>query len=735
MKIGTVSTYAKKTLLLLVLLGFCARSYAATAGSITLSGTEQFNSSNSMWDSGNVTVSINGYVKTVPYGQFSTPDSIASAIAALFTSDCNGPANARSAPGGVIYVQMRDGATLSELTANTYSSVSFAAAVNSSLIQTTTTATIASTQLLLGQTTTVNVQVSCDSACGSVDYRIDGGEWGTVALDANGQFSATTSSGWAPGLHNVVIRYQGSGTYAVSTSNPVSFMISSSSTSQPPTSLYSYNITTYQANGNVSAYTDSVNGTWSNIQYDGVNRLAAATQAVNGNTQYMCWGYDSFGNRTAQMVSGSQCSAPVPTATYNANNQDTALQYDESGDVINDGQHQYLYDAEGRVCAVQYQVLTGGPVSMMGYLYDAEGRRVAKGTISSFSCDMTPNPNTGLPNNGFTETAGYVLGPGGEQLTEVDGGGTPQHTNVFAAGSLIATYDPDGLHFHLNDWLGTRRVDTDYLGNAQSTYHSLPYGEMVPSTQSISTTEHFFTGKERDAESGNDYFGARYYSSAMGRFLSPDWSVKTEPVPYAKLDNPQSLNLYSYVGNDPLVAVDPDGHLPKWLTNLNWSSGGMSLEDLLLYIGIGPRGRNAQQQKQNALDKVAVKAETSALEKTIASQKDGHVNEYGGRLLRRNSDGQYSYTKPIKGGEGEVDLSGVRVPKGYTAVGTYHTHPGFPGDIPGPSPHDVNILRNSSTVGYVTDPVTRTVFRYTGQDHFIPQDDFKNYGVPVGTIP
>ena len=68
------------------------------------------------------------------------------------------------------------------------------------------------------------------------------------------------------------------------------------------------------------------------------------------------------------------------------------------------------------------------------------------------------------------------------------------------------------------------------------------------------------TGRERDAESGNDYFGARYYSSALGRFMSPDWTAKVEPVPYAKLDDPQSLNLYAYVRNNPVLGVDADGH-------------------------------------------------------------------------------------------------------------------------------------------------------------------------------
>jgi len=60
------------------------------------------------------------------------------------------------------------------------------------------------------------------------------------------------------------------------------------------------------------------------------------------------------------------------------------------------------------------------------------------------------------------------------------------------------------------------------------------------------------TGKERDAESGNDYFDARYYSSSMGRFMSPD------PLG-GHLEDPQSLNKYSYVANNPLIRTDPTG--------------------------------------------------------------------------------------------------------------------------------------------------------------------------------
>src|SRR5271170_406064 len=74
-------------------------------------------------------------------------------------------------------------------------------------------------------------------------------------------------------------------------------------------------------------------------------------------------------------------------------------------------------------------------------------------------------------------------------------------------------------------------------------------------TQPAFSQSHY-TGKERDNESGLDYFGARYYASSMGRWMSPDWADKPEAVPYSSLDNPQTLNLYGYVNNNPLSKAD-----------------------------------------------------------------------------------------------------------------------------------------------------------------------------------
>jgi RHS repeat-associated protein len=360
----------------------------------------------------------------------------------------------------------------------------------------------------------------------------------------------------------------------------------------------------YDPVGNVVNYSDinssggSVMGTWG-YSYDSLNRLTSGQNAATTSTsqqyagQNLCWVYDSFGNRTVQSQQSGTCpasSSSTPMWVYNANNQVSGVippggsqaspspyTYDQAGDVTQDYTtgNQYLYDAEGRICASQSRSGVGGWI-MSGYVYDADGTRVAKGTITSWSCDPSVN---GLATAG-NETD-YVLGPGGEQVTELaqDANGSMnwQRTYVDAAGALIATYGPVPNpaynpsnpsaapqtvylpSFRFTDWLGTMRATTDSYGVAQGTCAGLPFGDSQACSGNI-PDPHYLTGKERDAESGNDYFGARYYASTMGRFLSPDWSAKVEPVPYSKVDNPQTLNLYAYVLNNPLTRFDPDGH-------------------------------------------------------------------------------------------------------------------------------------------------------------------------------
>jgi RHS repeat-associated protein len=168
---------------------------------------------------------------------------------------------------------------------------------------------------------------------------------------------------------------------------------------------------------------------------------------------------------------------------------------------------------------------------------------------------------SGSPQSGFQTTSDYILGPAGEQAAEMamDANQTLTwlHTNVYAAGALIATYDATGkgLHFYFNDPLGTRRAQTDAAGVLEQTCASLPFGDALSCTGSTTTpTEHHFTGKERDTESGNDYFGARYFASSMGRFMSPDPKMAS-----GHAVNPQTWNRYNYSLDNPLKFIDPDG--------------------------------------------------------------------------------------------------------------------------------------------------------------------------------
>lgn len=122
-------------------------------------------------------------------------------------------------------------------------------------------------------------------------------------------------------------------------------------------------------------------------------------------------------------------------------------------------------------------------------------------------------------------------------------------------------------YFVQTDQLGSTRLMTNLSGGVYDSMDYLPFGEQIlGDTGSI----HKFTGKERDGESGLDNFGARYYTSGLGRFMTPDWAARPTAVPYAVFGDPQSLNLYTYVRNDPITLADADGHAEDVVAPLTW---------------------------------------------------------------------------------------------------------------------------------------------------------------------
>jgi RHS repeat-associated protein len=275
----------------------------------------------------------------------------------------------------------------------------------------------------------------------------------------------------------------------------------------------------YDGAGNVQSVADSQVGTWSYTP-DALNRLVTATSSAGtyaGLT--LTEAYDAFGNRKSQTASGTYGGTvpqPTPVTFSGNNNRVDQWTYDPAGEVINDGTNMYEYGAEGHQTGT-LNSLTG----LTGYVYDAEGRRVEKIVVNGFA---GPNPTTTVENE-------YLLGLNGEQVSVLDGSGNWKWTNVYAGGKQLATYDSAGTHFALTDWLGTKRVELNVTGastvSSGEQCLSLPYGDGLDCTGTDVNQLHY-TGKQHDTESNNDYFLARYYNNATGRFLSPAWAAKEQ---------------------------------------------------------------------------------------------------------------------------------------------------------------------------------------------------------------
>jgi RHS repeat-associated protein len=303
-------------------------------------------------------------------------------------------------------------------------------------------------------------------------------------------------------------------------------------------------------NGNLQSYDEYMGGPGytqpghygQTFAYDGVNRLISAAEGSNWSRTF---DYDPWGNLAE---AGNGILLNVNTATslsqYNANNQrsDVGQGYDAAGNQTSmNPQITLAYDAENRQTAA----------SGYTYAYDGDGRRVMK--------------------TGGGVTTVFVYDAMGELAAEYS-----DATNTSPCLTCYLSYDH----------LGTTRLVTNVSGQVVSRHDYLPFGEEIPSGvggrdgtwgSGADGVNQKFIGKERDSESGLDYFGARYYGSALGR-----WTIPDEAFADQHPEDPQSWNLYGYVRNNPLRRVDVDGRGAQeiaqgiWQGTKNAFNGAMS---------------------------------------------------------------------------------------------------------------------------------------------------------------
>jgi RHS repeat-associated protein len=261
--------------------------------------------------------------------------------------------------------------------------------------------------------------------------------------------------------------------------------------------------------------------------------------AVSQGCKGLSWTNDAWGNRSDQTVTAGTCNTFHQAMDANNRLLGSPYQYDAAGNMTHDASHSYTYDAENHLT----QVDAGATAS---YIYDPSGNRVRKNSGGSWT-------------EYFYDTAGSVT-------AEHNSAGWPVEY-VYVGGQLVAQYRDSTTYSTFRDHLGSTRLITKLDKSVYDSLDFLPFGEQIIGDTG---TTHKFTGKERDSESGLDNFGARFDSSAIGRFMTPDWSSTPAAVPFADPANPQSLNLYSYVVNNPLNRTDPLGH--NWFCTVGGSN-------------------------------------------------------------------------------------------------------------------------------------------------------------------
>ena len=282
-------------------------------------------------------------------------------------------------------------------------------------------------------------------------------------------------------------------------------------------------------------------------QYDSLNQLsevwtgadAADPEDLTDYEQHQAYDLDPLGNRLTLDADGAQTEYQPsngqrlsnPMNRYEAVNG-AELSYDDIGNLLSEGTSSYGYDVLNR------QISLTTLDSSAEYVYDALGRRVAKIV------------------DGVTTY--YLYNAGYQVIEERDAADALQARYSYGSGiDEPLTMERGGsVYFYHRDGLGSVTELSDDSGNLVERYEYDVYGAPTifdsndtEQTESAIGNPYLFTGRRFDPESGNYYYRARIYSPELGRFL------QTDPLGYV-----DGLNLYAYVGNNPVSWIDPLGY-------------------------------------------------------------------------------------------------------------------------------------------------------------------------------
>ena len=289
-------------------------------------------------------------------------------------------------------------------------------------------------------------------------------------------------------------------------------------------------------NGEIAGITDSVDsGRTATYTYDSLFRLTAA--GTSGSSNYPAWGlswtYDRYGNRTAQSVTTGSGFSSSPTISASTNQVTSmggsSFTYDASGNLTQDDQYEYVYDAENRL--VTLKNLSGTTIAT--YAYDGHSMR-----------------NVKVWGGGRT----FDLYDGSQLISEFEDWASNTYSPGTTPGAAVADSSAIVLYHHADQL--TTRVTTDNSGVVASEEGHYPFGESwyIGGTADPSV-ERKFTSYVVDEEANNaklHYAVKRVHSARLGRFQTVD-PILGDPK------NPQRLNRYGYVLGDPIRKIDPRG--------------------------------------------------------------------------------------------------------------------------------------------------------------------------------